>query len=159
MKPSRVPLDALLESKNREWSAMLLKHNPRLQLPLENALTLVYQQRVQLITVPHLYCVSGNPHDYLVNLESRECACGGQMCEHFLASWFAFSQEELVREEFEQRLVCDSNEEHDEHGYWHGMQGHTCADGYCETVVFGYGADTRCARCGETYSPEYDAAI
>lgn len=152
-------LDSLLKSKHREWSAMLLKHNPRLQLPLENALTLVYQQRVHLVTAPRQYRVCGNPHDYFVNLETHQCSCRVRMCEHFLAAWFAFSQDELVRAEFEQRTARNLHHDDGERGCWHGMQSHTCADGYCETVVFGYGADTRCARCGEIYSPEYDAAL
>lgn len=166
MNPTRVRLDSLLESKRREWSAMLLRRNPCLQLPLENALTLVYQQRVQLVTAPHLYRVQAispfdcrDPQDYLVNLETRECSCRGQMCEHFLAAWFAYSLEELFREECEQRRARDPAQKYAEHGCWHGMHSHTCADGYCETAVFGYGADTQCARCGEKYAPEFDATL
>lgn len=166
MSRTAAPLDSLFASKRRDWSAMLLERNPRLQLPLENALTLVYQQRVHLLTPPHVYRVEAispfdcsNPHHYFVNLNTRECSCLGQMCEHFLAAWFAFSQDELVRAQFAEPTTHGSDHEGSEHGCWHGMQSHTCADGYCETIVFGYGADTRCARCGESYEPEYDTTL
>lgn len=159
MSQTATPLDPLLVSKRRDWSAMLLERNPHLQLPLENALTLVYQQRVHLLTAPHVYRVCGNPHDYFVNLNTRECSCRVQMCEHFLAAWFAFSQDELVRAQFDESTAHSSDQEDSEHGCWYGMQSHTCADGYCETIVFGYGADARCARCGESYAPEYDATL
>lgn len=149
-------LESLLAHKRREWSAALLENNPRLQLPLQNALTLVYQQRVSGMTEPNLYRVRGNPHDYFVNLASRTCSCGKPMCEHLLAAWFAYSQAELVRQEMEQYSTNPLEDSHVEHGRWHGKSSHTCADGYHETAVFGCGDDTRCARCEAAYCPLCD---
>lgn len=44
-------------------------------------------------------------------------------------------------------------------GVWHGTQIHVCADGFCETALFGYGEDIRCARCEEFYDPAHDDTL
>lgn len=142
---------------------MLLRHNPRLQQLLDNALQILAKRNVQQLDSCNTYCVRAitcdcnKPHDYIVNLAARECSCEKTNCEHFIAAWFAFSQKEFAREEMERAQRNDWNQSLC--GEWHGMNEHVCADGYCETATFGYGDEIRCARCDEMYSPARDARL
>ncbi len=157
MNPNRAELDSLLAKKRAEWSATLLRHNPRLRQPLQNALQILARQNVQSLDSCNLYRVHGNPHDYCVNLAARECSCRKTNCEHFLAAWFAFSQEEFVREQMERVETDGLNESVS--GVWQGINEHICADGFCETATFGYGDEIRCARCDALYVTACDETI
>lgn len=156
MNPSRAPLDSLLASKRAEWSAMLLRQNPQLRKPLQNALQILAKRNVTPLDSSNTYRVRGNPHDYVVHLAARKCSCGSCNCEHLLAAWFAFSQDEIVREQQEEIILSQTEQPH---GIWHGANKHECADGYCGAEVFGYCESVSCARCGELYTRDYDATL
>lgn len=156
MNPSRAPLDSLLATKRAEWSEMLLRRRPHLRQPLQRAFQILSKRSVTPLDSSNTYRVRGNPHDYVVHLAARKCSCGNCNCEHLLAAWFAFSQNEIVRE---QQEAVTSLPIEQPHGIWHGTNKHECADGYCGADVFGYGDSVSCARCGEMYAREHDATL
>jgi hypothetical protein len=152
-------IERLVIAKRQEWVAMLLAQQPGLQQPLAKALQLVEQGRVAKGSNRDTFRVRGNPHDYWVNVAQRSCSCGRASCEHFLAAWFAFSEEEIVRERTalpqaaaDRRLEASSHH----HGRWQGPNVHICDDGYRETIVYGIGEGTECARCRTPYCSECD---
>lgn len=136
---------------------MLLEHNPRLRRVLQNALQILAQRNIALLDLCQTYRVRGNPHDYTVNLAARKCSCSKTNCEHFFAAWFAYSEQEIASEALERGEMYSLSESSND--VWRGTDVHICADGYCETATFGYGAEIRCARCGEFYSPAHDETI
>ncbi len=130
---------------------MLLAWRPQLRLSLTKALTLLEKGRVAKVRNSSTYRVRGNPHDYDVNVVQRTCSCGKLWCEHFLAAWFAFSEEEVVREKATVSYTREARTDHRHHGRWQGPHLHICDDGYCETTVYGVGEYTECARCRTPY--------
>ncbi len=156
-------LQQLVDRKRREWTAALLARQPGLRHPLIKALELVQKGRVAKDSKSSAYRVRGNPHDYLVNVARRSCSCGNPSCEHFLAAWFAFSEEEIVRERVAtvqaKRLAELEANAHFHHGCWQGRRVHICDDGYRETSVYGVGEFTECARCRTPYCAECDETL
>ncbi len=144
-------LHLLLFEKRREWTTMLLARQPELRQPLSKALQLLEMGRVAKSRITSTYRVRGNPHDYAVNVAQRTCSCGTPWCEHFLAAWFAFSEEEIVREQRTASYTREARTDHLHHGRWQGPHLHICDDGYCETTVYGTGEYTECARCRTPY--------
>ncbi len=142
-------LSLLLSEKRREWTAMLLAQRPQLRPSLLKALKLLEQGRVAKLA--SAYRVRGNPHDYDVNIAQRTCSCGTPWCEHFLAAWFALSEEEVVREQMTAVRILNGSDQHYRHGRWLGSTAHICADGYYETSVYGIGENAECARCRTPY--------
>ncbi len=141
-------LEQFLAAKRREWTAALLSRHPQLGQPLSQALRLLSNRAVTKTAESH-YKVRGNPHDYWVNLPGRSCSCGKPTCEHFLAAWFASSEEEIIQEA--QAMPSNHADEHAEHGRWLGPTAHICADGYYETSVYGIGENAECVRCRAPY--------
>ena len=144
-------LEQLVRMKRHEWAAMLLAKNPRLRPQLSQALQLLDMGRVRKHENSSAYYVRGNPHDYLVNVAQRVCSCGKPACEHFLAAWFALSEEEIVRERLEAPPPRGEADEHTHHGRWQGPHLHICEDGYRERSVYGIGRCTECIRCRTPY--------
>ncbi len=151
-------LQHLIDEKRREWTAALLARQPRLRQSLIKALELLQKGCVAKDSKSSAYRVRSNPHDYRVNVARQSCSCGTPSCEHFLAAWFAFSEEEIVRERMVtlQTHAPYRRDNHREHGRWQGPNVHICDDGYRETMVYGTGEHTECARCRTLYCAECD---